>query len=50
MKILLNKVMESMVLSAQMLGLIIFGLIFIIAPNLAVDLGIRYMKFRTAFL
>jgi len=49
MKNIFSKVMESMVLSIQMMGLLIFGLGFIIAPNLAVDLGIRYMKFRTVF-
>ncbi len=49
MKLFIRKVLESMVLSVQMLGLLIFGLIFIIAPNLAVNIGIGYMKFRSVF-
>lgn len=49
MKKRISKFIESMVLSVQMLGLLIVGLVFIFAPNLAVSMGLGYMKFRSAF-
>ena len=48
MKRLFGKFIKSMILSIQFLGLMILGLIFIISPDLAVDLGMNYYKFRTA--
>jgi len=48
MKQFMHNVVESVVFSMQMLMLLMVGLVFIFAPNLAVSLGLGYMKFRAA--
>lgn len=50
MQKLLANLVQSLFLGIQLLGFLILGLIFVIAPDLAVGLGINYMKFRTAVL
>ena len=47
MKRFFRNFMESMVLGMQFLALMVFGLIFIISPDLAVKLGVKYFKLRT---
>lgn len=46
MKKFMHNVIESVVFSVQMLVLLMVCLVFIFAPNLAVSLGLGYMKFR----
>jgi len=47
MKRFFRNVIESMILGMQFFILMIFGLIFIISPDLAVKLGVNYFKLRT---
>lgn len=45
---LLFKLASGIAFAVQMLGLLILGVIFIIAPELAMSLGLGVFKFKTA--
>jgi|GEM_PF-2136691 len=45
---LLSRLASAVIFSVQMLGLLILGLIFIIAPQLAMRLGVGIFRFKTA--
>lgn len=45
----LSKIVAGLFFTLQMLGLLIIGLFFIIAPELAINLGMGMIKLKTAF-
>jgi len=45
---LLSKLASGIVFAVHMLGLLILGILFIIAPELAMSLGLGVFRFKTA--